>query len=168
MRIWIFSFYLHNTPHQERCKQRTELSADVIPGTSPAVCHELLMQCSTSCWLTKVREVEVGSCQLLLHMHPGPSKACPHALSVGCQVTAKRSWVFPSRLQTTLSIVEHFYLDDIFLLYFVSLQIKALILYHLLQDYHNNIHIFSSINISVLYKYWPTEFKRQKKAHCLP
>lgn len=30
-----FRFYLHNTPHQEGCKQRAELSADVLSSSPP-------------------------------------------------------------------------------------------------------------------------------------
>lgn len=56
-----------------------------LPSSAPPILQhvtefissrELSMQCSRQILLTnyKVRAMEVGSCQLLLHMHCGPSK----------------------------------------------------------------------------------------------
>lgn len=66
----------------------------VTGASSPAVGHDVLMQCSTSCW---VAQVEVGSWQQLLYSPHGPSEARPHASSLGCLVTAKWWGFSPAR-----------------------------------------------------------------------
>lgn len=93
--------------------------------SSPAVRHEPLMQCSTSCWLTKVREVEVGSCQLLLHAHPWSFKSLSSRIKRWLPGNSEVIMIFfsPSRLQTMLSILRRFCFA---LMYFVSLKMGTI------------------------------------------